>query len=52
MRGKIIEITTRVKEERIVKQKELENQIREFEHQNTANNYTLVELKKTTQKLD
>lgn len=52
MRGKITEITTRVKEEHIVKQKELESKIKEFEHQNTANNCTVVELKETTQKLD
>lgn len=48
MRGKIIEITSRLKKARLEQQAKLESKIKELEleHKRTANNSTLLELKK------
>jgi len=47
IRGKIIEITSRLRKARLEQQKSLESKIRELEgeHQRTSNNSTFLELK-------
>lgn len=54
IRGKIIEITSRLKKARLKQQEKLENKIKELEleHKRTSNSSTLLELKKIRHELD